>query len=205
MIPLASENTSVDQQVSLVSEELDLEQLRLENRILHCDKNYYKSLHERAKAREELLKQEIQQLNARIRYLEQALYGRKSEKKSVSEKNDSAASSGDEPSKRNRGQQPGSPSHGRRDYSHLPVKEEIFALDKAVCPKCNCPLHDDPSLGTDDSETIEIEVQAYRRKAKRKKYKKVCQCPKSSWPDYVMRIAHERVPCIRSLLWPGLL
>ncbi len=176
MIAVSSDNGCVDQQVSPVSEGLDLEQLLLENRILNCEKNRYKSLHERAKAREELLKQEVQQLNARIRYLEQKLYGRKSEKKASSEKNTSASSSGDEPSKRKRGHQEGSPGHGRRDYSHLPVKEESYELDKAICPKCGCPLHEDPRLGTDDSETIEIEVKAYRRKAKKKKYKKGCQC-----------------------------
>ena len=60
MIAVASEYTGMDQPVSPVSEGLDLEQLRLENRVLNCDKNYYKSQHERARAREELLKQEIQ-------------------------------------------------------------------------------------------------------------------------------------------------
>ncbi len=176
MIAVASENTCVDPQVSPVSELVDLQQLRQEIRTLHCDRNYYKTLHEKAKAREDLLKQENQQLNARIRYLEQKLYGRNSEKKTSSEKNTSTSSSNDDPSKRNRGQQKGSPGHGRRDYSHLPVEEESYELDEAICPKCGCPLHEDPRLGTEDSETIEIEVKAYRRKAKRKKYKKVCQC-----------------------------
>ena len=176
MIALASENTCGHEQVSPVSKRLDLQQLLLENRILNCDKNYYKSLHERAKAREELLKQEIQQLNARIRYLEQKLYGRKSEKHSSSEKNTSASSSSDDSNKRKRGHQPGSPGHGRRDYSHLPVNEKIYALDEAVCSKCGCPFHEDPRLGTEDSESLEIEVKAYRRRSKRKKYKKTCQC-----------------------------
>ncbi len=176
MIALVSENTCVDQQVIPVSERLDLQQLLLENRILNCDKNYYKSLHERAKSREELRKQEIQQLNARIRYLEQKLYGRKSEKKTSSEKCNSASSSSDESSKRKRGQQPGSPGHGRRDYSHLPVEDEVYELDEAICPKCNCSFHEDPRLGTEDSEILEIEVKAHRRRAKRTKYKKVCQC-----------------------------
>jgi transposase len=176
MIALASENTCVDQQVSPASELLDSQQLVLENRILNCDKNYYKSLHERAKAREELLKQEIQQLKARIRYLEQKLYGRKSEKKCSSEKNASASSSSNDSDKRRRGHQPGTPGHGRRDYSHLPVHEEVYELDKAVCYKCGCPFHEDPRLGTEDSESLEIEVKAHRRRVKRKKYKKACQC-----------------------------
>jgi transposase len=159
-----------------VNEVLDLEQMLQENRTLYGDRNYYKSMHERARAREELLKQEIQQLNARIRYLEQKLYGSKSEKKTSSEKNTSASSSSDDPSKRKRGQQKGSPGHGRRDYSHLPVKEEIFELEKTVCPICGCPYQEASFLDTDDSEVIEMKVEAYRRKIQRKQYKKGCQC-----------------------------
>jgi len=176
MIAVASENTCVDQQVSPVSEVLDLEQLLQENRALNCERNYYKSQHERAKAREELLKQEIQQLKARIRYLEQKLYGRKSEKNNSSDKNTSAPSSGDDSDKRKRGHQPGSPGHGRRDYSHLLVVEEIFTLDRAVCPICGCPYQEASFLGTDDSELIEMKVEAYRRKILRTQYKKGCQC-----------------------------
>ena len=176
MIALASENTCGHQQVSPVNELLDLQQLLLENRILNCDKHYYKSLHERAKAREELLKQEIQQLNARIRYLEQKLYGRKSEKNNASEKNTSTSLSSDDSGKRKRGHQPGTPGHGRRDYSHLPVHDEVYELDEAVCSKCGCPFHEDPRLGTEDSESLGIEVKAHRRRVKRKKYKKACQC-----------------------------
>lgn len=126
MIAITQENRCGNQQAPPVSELVDLQQLRQEIRTLHCDRNYYKTLHEEAKAREDLLKQENQQLKARIRYLEQKLYGRNSEKKTSSEKNTSTSSSNDDPSKRNRGQQKGSPGHGRRDYSHLPVKEEIF-------------------------------------------------------------------------------
>ena len=166
----------MDLQVSPVRERLDLQQLLLENRILKCDKNYYKSQHERAKVREELLKQEIQQLKARIRYLAQKLYGRKSEKNNSSEKNTSASSCDDDSNKRKRGHQPGAPGHGRRDYSHLPAKDEFFALDQAICPVCGCPYLDASFLGTDDSELIEIKVEAYRRKIQRQQYKKTCQC-----------------------------
>jgi transposase len=176
MIAVASVNSFGDQQVSPVSEGFDLEQLLLEIRVLNCEKNYYKSLHEKARAREELLKQDVQQLNAKIRYLEQTLYGRKSEKKTSSEKNTSASSSDADPSKRKRGQQTGSPGHGRRDYSHLPVKEEIFKLDEAKCPICGCPYQDASFLDTDDSELIEMKVEAYRRKILKKQYKKGCQC-----------------------------
>ena len=177
MIAITQENRCGNQQATPVGEVLDLQHLLQENRALRCDKNIYKSLLERATTRERLLKQEIQQLNARIRYLEKRLYSRKSEKKTSKPKsNSSTASSSDGQQKRSRGHQPGSPGHGRRDYSHLPVKEEIFGLDKAVCPNCGCPYQEDTFLGTEDSELIEVKVHAYRRKVLRKKYKKSCQC-----------------------------
>ncbi len=78
MIAVTQENSSVNQQAIPVGEVLDLRHLLQENQTLRCERNYYKSLLERAIAREELLKQEIQQLNARIRYLEKRLYSRKS-------------------------------------------------------------------------------------------------------------------------------
>ncbi|MHC4545821.1 MAG: IS66 family transposase [Planctomycetota bacterium] len=160
-----------------MSEALDLQPLLQEKRSLRWERNHYKSLLDRARAREQLLKQEVQQLNARIRYLEKRLYGRNSEKKTPKSKsNSSTASSSDSEPKRSRGHQPGSPGHGRRDYSHLPVQEEIFGLDETVCPHCGCPYQQDTFLGTEDSELIEVEVRAYRRKARRKKYKKGCQC-----------------------------
>ena len=156
---------------------LDLQPLLQEKRSLRWERNHYKSLLDRARAREQLLKQEVQQLNARIRYLEKRLYGRNSEKKTPKSKsNSSTASSSDGQPKRSRGHRPGSPGHGRRDYSHLPVQEEIFGLDKSVCPHCGCPYQEDPFLGTEDSELVEVEVRAYRRKVRRKKYKKGCQC-----------------------------
>src|SRR6266702_254482 len=45
---------------------------------------FWKSMHQKAKERERLLQQENQQLQARIRYLEQQLFGRKSESASAS-------------------------------------------------------------------------------------------------------------------------
>jgi transposase len=56
------------------------------------------------------------------------------------------------------------------------VHDEVYELDEAVCSKCGCPFHEDPRLGTEDSETLEIEVKAHRRRIKRKKYKKTCHC-----------------------------
>jgi hypothetical protein len=131
MIAITPENSSDNQRAIPVGEVLDLQHLLQENRSLRGDRNYYKDRLERAKAREQLLKQEIEQLHARIRYLEKRLYGRKSEKKNPKAKsNSSATSCSDDESKRSRGHQPGSPGHGRRNYSHLPAGTIADGLKK---------------------------------------------------------------------------
>lgn len=177
MIAIAPENSYDNQQAIQGDEVLDLQHLLQENRSLRWERNHYKSLLDRARAREQSLKQQIEQLNARIRYLERRLYGRKSEQnRTKTDNNSSTASFSDSEPKRSRGHQPGSPGHGRRNYSHLPVIEEVFGLDEAVCPHCGCPYQEDPFLGTEDSELIEVKVRAYRRKIRRRKYKKSCEC-----------------------------
>ncbi len=177
MIAIAPKNTDNSLQTSSLGEIPNLEQLEREIRDLRCGKNYYKSLFEKNRDKVQQQKAEIEQLNARIRYLEKRLYGRNSEKKASSEKNPSStAPSDDNQPKSKRGQQKGAPGHGRRDYSHLPVIDEVSELDDAFCPKCGCCYLEDPALGTEDSEVIEIEVKAHLRKIHRKKYKKTCHC-----------------------------
>ena len=46
------------------------------------------------------------------------------------------------PDKRGRGQRRGGRGHGRRDYSHLPTREEIHDVAEAerVCPRCGTRL-----------------------------------------------------------------
>ena len=177
MIAVTQENSSCSQQTIEVGKRFDSQQLLQENRLLRWERGHYKNLLDRARAREELLKQQIEQLNARIRYLEKRVYGRKSEKDRAKSKSESYRSSfSDNEPKRSKGHQPGSAGHGRRDYGHLPVQEEIFELDEAVCPHCGRPYQEDTFLGTEDSELIEVEVRAYRRKIRRKKYRKCCRC-----------------------------
>jgi transposase len=139
---------------------------------------YYKSLHQRAVERERLLKAENQQLQARIRYLEQQLYGNKSE----SAKGSDSAPAGPEPTAqatppRPRGQQPGKPGPKRRDYSPLPWEEEFHDLEdhQKCCPQCGLPFETFP--GTQDSTVLEIDVRAYRRVIHRRRYRPACTCP----------------------------
>jgi len=142
---------------------------------------YWKSMHERGKERERSLKAENQQLQARIRYLEQQLYGKKSES---AKSKDSLAASSAQPAKiagvtasRRRGQQPDKPGPVRRDYSHLPQEEEFHDLADAdkKCPCCGLPFESFP--GAEDSTVVEINVRAYRRVIHRRRYKPRCTCP----------------------------
>jgi transposase len=141
---------------------------------------YWKIMHERAKQRERLLEQEKQQLQARIRYLEQQLYGKKTEsaksKDSLAAGTTPTATQGTTPT-RPRGQQRDHPGPTRRDYSHLPHEEEFhdLAAPDKKCPCCGLPL--ESFATTQDSTVLEIAVRAYRRVIRRKRYKPTCTCP----------------------------
>jgi transposase len=134
--------------------------------------NSYKALFERALEREADLKRELERERAKVRDLNQRLYGRKSEQRKHRESLPKLPSTGPA---RSRGQQPGSQGHGRTPRPHLPVTEEIRDLsghDKC-CADCGSPLRD---LGTtEDSEIVEIQVRPYIRKIRRKKYRG-CGC-----------------------------
>src|ERR1700733_3937806 len=83
--------------------------------------NYWEAQFRQLKTREEELVSENEELKAKLRKREQELFGTSSEKNKKSL--DSHPHSNNETSKRNRGQQPGSKGHGRRDYNHLPIIE----------------------------------------------------------------------------------
>jgi transposase len=137
--------------------------------------NYWKAQFQRSKGREAKLQQRVRELEAKIRQLEHELFGKKSEKKNRSE---TSSSSGGE--KRRRGQQPDNPAPKRRSHEHLPIIEESRDLpeDQKRCPRCSLPYESFP--GTEDSETIEIEVRAHRRVIRRKRYRPACQCTGNS-------------------------
>jgi len=125
------------------------------------------------------LNEKIAELKAKLKLREHQLFGKKSEKKCTSE---SSKADKENNKKRNRGQQHGKPSHGRRKHDNLPVVEELIELEPTdrCCPDCNKPYIDFAGEDkTEDSEILEIEVKAYKRRIRRKKYKKNCQCKKS--------------------------
>jgi transposase len=155
----------------------ELASLRREVAELRQQVGYWKAQHARALEREERLEAENEQLRAEVRELRSQLFGRRSEKASTKDRSNQL--DGEEletPSPpRRRGQQPDRPGPQRRDHSHLPVCEERQDLpaDQQVCPKCQAPL---VANGTEESETLEIEVQAYRRRVQRQRYQRTCTC-----------------------------
>jgi len=138
---------------------------------LKCEVAYWRGRHERGLQREAVLKEKLETLQARVRDLTQRLFGRRSEKRTADPEREAQAAS-----PRPRGQQPNSAGHGRTSLAHLPVREQPVDLsaEAKCCPKCGRALEQLP--GSEDSEVVEIEVQAYRRRIRRKRYRPDCEC-----------------------------
>jgi transposase len=152
--------------------------LERENLELRQQVGYWKSRHRDALVRVAALEQKVEQLEAEKRQLQADLFGRRSEARPGNDRSNDLEDPQDDSQtpQRNRGQQPGNPGPKRRDYSHLPVREEVVELprEQSVCPCCGLPLR--PLSDTEDSEQIEIEVSAYRRVIHRRRYRRACTC-----------------------------
>lgn len=151
---------------------------------------YYRSLFLAAKQREANLQSHTALLQAEIRILRQRLFGSKSETRHSPDRLAAPADPLDEnpppppdtppapaPRPRRRGQQPGRKLPARRDYSHLPsvTEEHVLPADQSCCPCCQQPFA--PAGFDEDSSVVEIEVKAYRRVIRRRRYRRTCQCP----------------------------
>ncbi|HSW75992.1 MAG TPA: IS66 family transposase [Candidatus Saccharimonadales bacterium] len=154
--------------------------------------NYWEAQFRQLKTREEELVSEVEELKAKLRKREQELFGTSSEKNKKTQ--DTHPQLKSDPSKRNRGQQPGSKGHGRRDYDHLPIieVEELELINESArCPCCHKPYKELP--GYAESDIVEIDVQAHRRLIRRKNYKRSCFCKKNPDPQIVSAPAIERL------------
>ncbi len=136
---------------------------------------FYQSMHGRAKEKIAELERRLEESEAERKKLDRQLFGRSSEK-SGSREAGKGSSPGAKGSSRRRGQQPGRPGPGRRATSHLPSEEEHRSLapEECRCGRCGLPFRDFP--GTEDSMTIEIEVSAYTRTYRRRRYQPTCEC-----------------------------
>jgi transposase len=122
------------------------------------------------------LEQENEQLRGQVRKLQAEQFGRRSEKQSGSDRSNELDDPANANPKRPRGRQPGQPAPRRRDYSHLPVREEFIDLPDAqlLCPHCGQPLK---ACGSEDSEQLEIEIIVFRRVIHRRRGQRTCDCP----------------------------
>jgi transposase len=151
-----------------------LEQLRSDFR---REVGYWKSQHAKAVKRIEQLKEELDQSRGQVHALQDKLFGRKSEKSAQGNRsNDLLDPEEVTAAAKRRGAQFGHAGHGRRDYSHLPIAEEMVALaeESLVCPICGKPAM--MMSDTEDSEVLEIDVRAHRRRIRRRRYRVVCDC-----------------------------
>jgi len=150
-----------------------IEHRRAAERALSVEAVYQERLRQvtqRAEEREAALLGDLETAHAKIRDLQQRVFGRKSEQRKGGSEQQARALVARAP----RGHQRGAPGHGRTMQSQLPERTEWVELDTPQCPRCGLALSLFP--GTDDSEVLEIEVQAYRRVIRRRRYRPLCDC-----------------------------
>jgi transposase len=132
-------------------------------------------MHRKAKEREEALRREIEELEAKVRLRERQLFGRKSESGAKGKRDGGQPNGKDKTGKR--GQKPGGSGHGRRLHENLPTENVDCTLEpeQCVCPCCGLTFEELP--WTEDSQEVVIEVKAHNRVIKRKCYHPTCKCP----------------------------
>lgn len=137
---------------------------------------YWKDQYRRVCEREAELKKELEQQEALIRDFKHRLFGKKSEAGRAQLESVQVVPA----PKRPRGHQLGSPGHGRIKRPELPVIEEYLELSGECCRCHQCGLPYAPFPRDEESDIVEIQVSAYRRRVCRKRYRKVCSCPSTA-------------------------
>lgn len=152
--------------------------------------NYWESQYEILKKKYQALQHELDLANAKIKDLNQRLYGKKSEKQLTrADKNPNNNSSTS--SRKPRGQQAGSKGHGRTARPNLPIIEEErdVALEDKTCDVCGKEYN--ALSKTEDSTITEVHVNAHVRRIKRKVYAQACKC--EGVPGIVTAIPEPRL------------
>ena len=145
-------------------------EIKKENYELKQQIGYWKKQHDRARIREEELKKDIALIEGKIKYLSHQLYGRKTEQDKSDREDDKSKR------KKKKGQQKENKIPKRRKYETLEEKEEVYDLpaESMVCQICKKTFTGLNS--TDDSGVLEIQVKGYKRKIRKRKYIKGCDC-----------------------------
>ena len=147
------------------------EKLWLENIQLRQQAHYYRDLHERDLAKQRAQAAQIEALKAKVAELQKRLFGRKGERAFSSE-----AWMAKRRLHRCRGQQRGSPGHGRQRRSTLPVEDVVVEapLAQRICPRCGLAFE---PVGTQAAhEEIEWEVRLVRKRYRCQRYQRTCAC-----------------------------
>jgi len=154
-----------------------LHELRLTFIELTTQANQHAAYFRAAKKREEKLQAELDEAKAEIRDLKKRLYGKKSESCSKRDSSEPPKENHSDEPKRKRGQQPGNPPPKRRNYNELKRVSEVHDLpeDQKNCSCCGLPR--EQFFKDEESEIIEVEVNAHVRKITRKSYVLKCKCP----------------------------
>jgi transposase len=156
----------------------EVDTLRRDNLELRQQAGYWKRMHARALERLTAVQQENEHLRGEVARLNAQLFGQKSEKQTRKDRSNHLDGLDDEDDEDPQAKPAQRPRKGpkRRDYSHLPAREQAVELPEAeqVCPRCGQPWRERGD--TEDSEQIEIEVQAYRRVIRRRRYQATCTC-----------------------------
>ncbi len=72
-----------------------------------------------------------------------------------------------------RGKRPGAPGYGPKDHESVPIADEVtYDIDESCCPDCGEQWKE---ISTEESDAVEVEVRAYRRRHRRKKYGHNCK------------------------------
>jgi transposase len=155
---------------------VEVARLQRENLELRQQAGYWQSRHADALRRIAALEQENEQLRGENRKLQAERFGRRSEKQSGSDRSNDLEDPADPKPERPRGRQPDQPAPRRRDYSHLPSREQIIDLPETEqhCPVCGLPLK---ACGSEDSEQLDIDITVYRRVIRRRRGQRTCGCP----------------------------
>jgi transposase len=91
---------------------------------------------------------------------------------------DAAPPSSEKSVKPKRGKRPGSPGFGPKNHESLPIGDEVvYDVDEACCSDCGEQWK---ALSDEETDEVEVEVRAYRRRHRRKKYGHVCKA-KNKW------------------------
>jgi transposase len=159
-----------------------VEQLREENIRLRQQAHYYQSLHAKAVAKLQQAQGIIAALKQKVAELLRRRFGRSSEK---NKGGSSAPSPTQATEKKARGQQPGSPGHGRKKRPDLPVEKLLVDLPQGapLCGQCGRPYSRN---GTARSYVeIVYEVRVFRRFVACQQYEQGCSCPQPGLPQRV--------------------